>query len=43
MQIVRLKKAMDKRTIFCFSAGWGTLHEVLCTFYCCRRHILNLS
>jgi hypothetical protein len=37
-QIVRLKKAMSKRTFFCFNAASGTLHEDLRMFYCCWRH-----
>jgi hypothetical protein len=37
-QIVRIKKAMSKRTFFCFNAASDTLHEDLRTLYCCRRH-----
>jgi hypothetical protein len=37
-QILRLNKAMSK-LFFCFSAASGTLHEDLCAFYSCRRHI----
>jgi len=43
MKIVRLKKTINKRTLSYFSARWGTLHEDLCTFYCCRGLVLNLS
>jgi hypothetical protein len=35
---VRIKKAMRKRTFFCFSVASGNLHEGLRTLYCCRRH-----
>ena len=32
-QIVRLKKAMNRRTFFCFSVASGNLREVLHMFY----------
>ena len=35
---VSMRKAMSKRTFFCFNAAADTLREKLRTFYCCRRH-----
>ena len=37
-QIVRLKKAMNKQTFWCFTTASSTLHNDLRTFYCCQRH-----
>ena len=37
-QIIRPKKAVSKRTFFCFNAASGTLHEDLRTFCCYWRH-----
>ena len=42
-QIVRLKKAIGKRTFLCFSAASDTLHKGLRTFYCCRRHEIAIE
>ena len=40
-QTVRLKKAVSRRTLFCFSAASGTLREDIHTFYCCWRQQLS--
>ena len=42
-QIVCLKKAVSKRTFFCFNAASGTSREDPRTFYSCRRYKLAIK
>jgi hypothetical protein len=42
-QIVCLKKAVSKRTFFCFNAASGTLHEDLRTLYFCRQNKFSIK
>ena len=42
-QIIRPKKAVSKRTFFCFNAASGTLHENLRTFCCYWRHQFSIK